>query len=124
MFRAYYQALAKRDLVLAKEVKLEVDKPLIYIDGLSKFKFTYGKILLWGVIFKTAAKNKKTVNAIIHIDDIEKFQNDFIIGLMRKMTLNERNNDKEIKEVERIVTWMMAVRKAILEVVSMIVFGS
>lgn len=118
MLRAYYQALAKDDFILAKEVNLQVDKPVIYRDGLSSILMVkFFKNLL---IFKDEQKNNKTVNVIMLMDDKEKFPNDFIIKLIRRMNLNERTNDKEIKEVEKILSWMLAVRKVILEAINMI----
>lgn len=118
MLRAYYQALAKDDFILAKEVNLQVDKPVIYRDGLSSILMVkFFKNLL---IFKDEQKNNKTVNVIMLMDDKEKFPNDFIIKLIRRMNLNEITNDKEIKEVEKILSWMLAVRKVILEAINMI----
>lgn len=80
-----------------------------------KFFNVFGE--LFSRLFK---RTRKIANAIMHMDEREKFDDDFIIRLIRRMTLNERNDDKEIKEVQRILTWVMALRKAILEAVSMI----
>lgn len=56
-----------------------------------------------GVIFKTAVKIKKTMNVIMLMDDREKFANDLITGLIRRMILCEKNNDKERKEVDKVL---------------------
>lgn len=88
--------LAKHDFVLAKEMKIQVDRTVIHKDVF--FKFSDGQILQttnWGVIFK-ATKNKNPVNVIMSIDDRVKFTNDFIAGILKRMALCEQNNDKEI----------------------------
>lgn len=103
------------DFVLANKVKLKVDRLKTHRDGLSKF--SDGEIIQspWGVTFKIVVKNKKVVNALMLIVYRENFTNDFIEGLVRRMTLCEKNKDKDIKEVAQLLTWMVLVRKIILE---------
>lgn len=60
----------------------------------------------------------------MHMEEREKFKNDFIERLIKRSTLNERNEDKDIKEVAKILKWMLEMRKNLLEVVNMIIVRS
>lgn len=82
---------------------------MTFRDGLSKY--SNGQIVQepWGIIFKST-RIKKPVNAFIAMDERERFKNVFVEKVIQRMTMNVRNDNEHVKEVARLLNWMIVVR--------------
>lgn len=57
------------------------------------------------------SRYKAPTNALMTMDDKEQFDNTFIENIIKRVTLCGRNENKKVVEAERLLSWMIAVRK-------------